>query len=132
MSEPSIYTRIIKGELPSHKVYEDDSVIAIMNIHPTRPGNVLVIPKVQVAYLHQLDEENYAHLMRVVQKVMQREAEVFGDAYKICLKVMGFDIAHIHVHVVPCKTPEDFFATEDMNEPDHEALAVMAAKLAIQ
>ncbi len=130
MQEPSIFTRIIRGEIPSHKVYEDDHTLAFMNIHPSRPGHVLVVPKKQVAYVHELEAEDYQALMAAVQKVAKREAEVFGADYKICLKVMGFDISHAHVHIVPCKTPDDFAATEDMSEPDHEALAAMAAKLA--
>lgn len=128
--EPSIFTRIIRGEIPSHKVYEDDATLAFMNIHPSQPGHVLVVPKVQVAYLHQLEAEDYSSLMESVQKVAKRLAEIFGDEYKICLKVMGFDVPHVHVHVLPCKTPADFSASENMDEPDHEALAKMAAKLA--
>lgn len=128
--EPSIFTRIIRGEIPSHKVYEDDATLAFMNIHPSQPGHVLVVPKVQVAYLHQLEAEDYRHLMESVQKVAKRLAEIFGDEYKICLKVMGFDVPHVHVHVLPCKTPADFSASENLDEPDHEALAKMAAKLA--
>ena len=128
--EPTIFTRIIRGEIPSYKVHEDDNTFAFMNIHPSQPGHVLVVPKKQVAYLHELEDQDYASLMATVQKVAKREAEVFGSEYKICLKVMGFDIPHIHVHVLPCKTPADFAATEDMSEPDHEALAAMAAKLA--
>jgi len=128
--EPTIFTRIIRGEIPSHKVYEDENTFAFMNIHPSQPGHLLVVPKKQVAYLHELEAEDYQHLMATVQKVVKRQAEVFGSDYKICLKVMGFDVAHTHVHVLPCKTPADFAAREDMSEPDHEALAAMAAKLA--
>jgi histidine triad (HIT) family protein len=128
--EPSVFTRIIRGEIPSHKVYEDDNTLAFLNIHPSQPGHVLVVPKTQVPYLHQLEAEDYQNLMVSVQKVAKRLAEVFGEEYKICLKVMGFDVPHVHVHLLPCKTPADFAATENMDEPDHEALAVMAAKLA--
>jgi len=128
--ELSIFTRIIRGEIPSHKIYEDDNTLAFMNIHPSQPGHVLVVPKKQVAYVHELEQADYQALMATVQKVAKRQAEVFGSDYKICLKVMGFDVAHAHVHVLPCKTSADFAATEDMSEPDHEALAAMAAKLA--
>jgi histidine triad (HIT) family protein len=126
--EPSIFTRIIRGEIPCHKVYEDEHTLAFLNIHPSQPGHVLVVPKAQVAYVHQLETDDYHNLMGSVQKVAKRLAEVFGEEYKICLKVMGFDVPH--VHVLPCKTPADFAATEDMGEPDHEVLAGMAAKLA--
>lgn len=128
--KPSIFTHIIRAEIPSHKVYEDDNTFVFMNIHPSQPGHVLVVPKKQVAYLHELEEADYTALMATVHKVAKRQAEVFGPDYKICLKVMGFDVPHVHVHVLPCKTPADFAAHEDMSEPDHEALAAMAAKLA--
>lgn len=128
--EPTVFTRIIRGEIPSHKVYEDDNTLAFLNIHPSQPGHVLVVPKAQVPYLHQLEAEDYQNLMVSVQKVAKRLAEVFGEEYKICLKVMGFDVPHVHVHLLPCKTPADFAATENMDEPDHEAFAAMAAKLA--
>ena len=130
MQEPTIFTRIIRGEIPCHKVYEDDHTLAFMNIHPSRPGHVLVVPKTQVAYLHELPDADYRTLMETVHKVAKRQAAVFGPDYKICLKVQGFDIPHAHVHVLPCKTPADFAAPEDQSEPDHAALAAMAAKLA--
>ena len=131
MNEPSIFTRIIRGEIPAHKVYEDDHTLAFLNIHPSRPGHTLVVPKVQVARLHELSDADYQSLMAAVKKVMKRQADVFGADYKICLKVMGFDVPHVHVHVIPCQTPADFQAVEDQSsEPDHAALAEMAKKLA--
>ncbi len=131
MQEPSIFTRIIRGELPSHKVYEDDKTLAFLSIYPSRPGHTLVVPKVQAARLHDLDDADYTALMQTVKKVVARQSEVFGADYKICLKVMGFDVPHAHVHVIPCLSPVDFAATEDMSSgPDHAALADMAKKLA--
>lgn len=131
MQEPSIFTRIIRGELPSHKVYEDDRTLAFLNIHPSRPGHTLVVPKVQVARLHELGDADYVALMQTVKKVASKQAVIFGPDYKICLKVMGFDVPHVHVHVIPCLSAADFAATEDMSsEPDHTALADMAKKLA--
>ncbi|HVI69688.1 MAG TPA: HIT family protein [Magnetospirillaceae bacterium] len=128
--QPTIFTKIIRGELPAHKVYEDPKTLAFLNIHPSRPGHTLVVPKVQVADLHELADDDYIALMHTVKKVAARQAEVFGADYKICLKVMGFDIPHVHVHVLPCQTPADFAATEDMSEPDHAALSAMAERLA--
>lgn len=128
--EPTVFTRIIRGEIPSHKVYEDADTLAFLNIHPSRPGHVLVVPKKQIANMYQMADDDYAALMSSVKKVMARLAEVFGADYKICLKVMGFDVPHVHVHVLPCRTPADFAAPEDQSsEPDHAALAKMADRL---
>lgn len=128
--EPSIFTRIIRGDLPSHKVYEDENNLAFLSIHPSVPGHTLVVPKKQVDMLHELSTDDYSALMAAVKKVMERMAEVFGKEYRICLKVAGFDVPHVHVHVIACKTGKDFRQTEDLDsEPDHKALAEMAKKL---
>jgi histidine triad (HIT) family protein len=131
MQEPSVFIRVIRGELPSHKIYEDDKTYAFLDIHPSQPGLTLVVPKTQVARLQDMEDADYIPLMQTVRKVMRRQSEVFGPDYKICLKVMGFDVPHVHVLVIPCKTPEDFEILGDQSsEPDHTALAQMAKKLA--
>lgn len=129
MNEPSIFTRIVNGELPSHKVYEDEKTLAFLNIFPSVPGHVLVIPKTQVDHLDDLDDEAYQAVMNTVHKVMKRVKEVL-QTQRVCVKVQGFDVPHAHVHVIGCNTPADFFNREDhTQEPDHEALAAMATRL---
>lgn len=129
--EPSIFTRIINGEIPSYKVYEDDAALAFLDIHPSVPGHTLVVPKVQVSRFEELAGDDYKALFTAVKKVAQRMATVFGADYRICLKVQGFDVPHVHVHVIACRDAADFNKKEDMTgEPDHAALAAMAQKLA--
>ncbi|HSW81157.1 MAG TPA: HIT family protein [Candidatus Saccharimonas sp.] len=129
--EPSIFTRIINGEIPSHKVYEDGHTLAFLDIHPSVAGHTLVVPKVQVARFEELADEDYKALFTTVKKVAQHMAEVFGADYRICLKVQGFDVPHVHVHVIACRDAADFFKKEDLtSEPDHASLADMAKRLA--
>jgi histidine triad (HIT) family protein len=129
MNEPSVFTKIIKGEIPSHKVYEDENSLAFLNIHPSVPGHVLVVPKKQVGRLEDMGSDDYTALMLAVQKVLMRVKTVLGVPFP-CVKVEGFDITnHAHVHVVPCHNPEDFAKREATTEPDHEALAAMAQRL---
>lgn len=129
MQEPSIFTQIINGDIPSHKVYEDDKTFAFLNIFPSVPGHVLVVPKTEVDHLDDLDDESYQAVMTTVRKVMKRVKEVLGTQ-RACLKVQGFDVAHAHVHVIGCDGPEDFFSREDHTvEPDHATLAAMAERL---
>ena len=129
MPDPSIFTKIVRGEIPSHKVYEDDKTLAFLNIYPSVPGHVLVVPKVQVDHLDDLDEETYLAVMTTVRKVMKRIKEVLGTE-RACVKVAGFDVPHAHVHVVGCNTTADFFARDNHDqEPDHTALAAMAERL---
>jgi histidine triad (HIT) family protein len=129
--EPSIFTRIIRGEIPCHKIYEDDKTFAFLDIHPARPGHTLVIPKVQVDRVEDLTDEDYDALMQSVRKVMRRIVEVYGHDYRACVKIIGFDVPHAHVQVFPCRTGKDWFAPQDHDaEPNHAALAEVAAKLA--
>lgn len=127
--EPSIFTKIINGEIPCHKIYEDDKTLAFLDIYPISPGHVLVVSKAQVDHFDDLDEENYDAVFTTVKKVSKRLKEVLG-AQRACLRVEGFDVPHAHVHVIPCNTPADYYNENRMNiEPDHQALAGMAQKL---
>ncbi len=132
MQENSIFTRIINGEFPCHKVYEDDNVLAFLDIHPSQPGHTLVVPKNQVDRLEDLPDTEYAALLSATKKIMRRVVEVMGSDYRACVKVEGFVVPHAHIHIVPCRSVKDFTAQSDpTSEPDHAALAAMAQKLAI-
>lgn len=128
--EPSIFTRIIKGELPCHKVYENDKVLAFLDIHPITPGHVLVVPKVQIDEFQDLEDADYVAMMDVVKKIALRQKDALGAA-RVGLQVMGVDVPHAHVHVIPFETIEQFRNVPDMAaDPDHDALAEVASKLA--
>lgn len=128
--QPSIFTKIINGEIPSHKIYEDATTFVFLDIHPIQPGHMLVVPKKQVDRLEDLEGSDYTALMATVKKVMHLVAKVFGQDYRACLKVEGFIVPHAHVHVIPCKTAEDFAKPHSTAEPDHAELAEIAKKLA--
>jgi histidine triad (HIT) family protein len=126
----SIFTRIIKGEIPCHKVYEDDQTFAFLDIHPKQPGHTLVIPKKQVEFVWDLDEADYLALMLTVRKVAKRLRAILGPPY-VGELVEGNGVPHTHVHVYPFATTEESRFIPDMTaEPDHAALAAMAQKLA--
>lgn len=128
--EDSIFTKIIKGEILCHKVYEDERTFAFLDIHPVQPGHVLVIPKAQVPFVWDLAEEDYLELMKACQKVALRLRSVLGVPY-VGSQIIGVDVPHAHVHLIPFSTTEEFRNRPDMNaEPDHTALGEMAARLA--
>jgi len=130
--EDSIFTKIIKGEIPCHKVYEDDTTFAIMDIHPIQPGHVVVFPKVQVDFVWELNDSDYIALMQTVKKVGQRLNEVFPERARIGSIIEGVGISnHAHVNVIPFDTSDELrHLSESSTEPDHEALAEMAKKIA--
>lgn len=128
MSE-SIFTKIIRGEIPSHKVYEDDKTFAFLDIHPKSDGHVLVVPKKQVEFIWDLEDEDYQAVMTTVKKVGRRIREVMGKPY-VGVMVIGIDVPHVHVHVFPFSNMEEYSHRPDMGaEPEHAALAEIAKKL---
>ena len=130
--EDSIFTKIIKGEIPSHKVYEDDKTMAFMDIHPIQPGHVLVVPKNQVGHFFDLPDEDYLALMVTVKKVAKRLREVFPDKARVGVIIEGFDTPeHTHVKVFPADGGYELRHAPDMSaEPDHSILAELAKRLA--
>ena len=129
--QPSIFTKIINGEIPCHKVYEDEHTFAFLDIHPAQPGHTLVVPKTQIDRLEDLPPAEYGALMNSLKKVMHRVVEVFGPDYRACLKLEGFDVPHAHIHVIPCKTAADFWTKQDPSAPpNHTELANIAKQLA--
>jgi len=126
--QDSLFTKIIKGEIPSHKVYEDDKTLAFLSIYPSVTGHTLVIPKAQVETLWDLSEEDYVAVMKTTQKVALRLREVLG-VERVGEKVIGLDVPHAHVHLVPFNTAEEYYAKETTNEPDHATLASVAERL---
>ena len=128
--QDSIFTKIIKGEIPSHKVYEDDKTFAFLDIHPVQPGHTLVIPKKQIEFVWDLDQEDYAAVMETAKKVALRLREVTGKKF-VGERIVGVDVPHAHVQLIPFDTVDEYQAPQDtQSEPDHPALAEMAKKLA--
>jgi histidine triad (HIT) family protein len=129
--EDSVFTKIIKGEIPAHRVYEDEKTIAIMDISPIQPGHVLVIPKTQVEDFYNLSNEDYTALFKTVKKVATKLKQVFPSKKKIALQIEGLDVPHAHVKLFPIDNAEQFRALNSASEPDHQALSEMATKLKI-
>lgn len=128
--QDSIFTKIIKGELPCHKVYEDDQTIAFLPLHMNGLGHVLVVPKRQVDQFFQLPESDYMALMASVKKVAERMNDVL-QTKRIGIQVVGLDVPHVHYHVIAFNTLEQYLSHPDETQsPDHEALAAMAKRLA--
>lgn len=127
--QDSIFTRIIKGEIPAHKVYEDERTFAFLTIEPLQPGHTLVIPKKQVEFLWDLDDEDYYAVMATARKVARRIREVLHPSY-VGEMVAGMEVPHTHVHIIPFSEGEQLRANpHDLPKPSDESLAAMAKKL---
>lgn len=129
--QPSIFTKIINGEIPSHKIYEDERTYAFLDISPAQPGHTLVIPKAQVDHLDDLTDADYQAVMATAKRLMKHLKTSLGTA-RVCMKVEGFDVPHAHVHLIPCNNGEEFRHEPERADPDHAALAKMAERLKLQ
>lgn len=98
--EDSIFTKIIKGEIPCYKIYEDEQTIAFLDISPAVTGHTLVVPKIQVDQFNDLDDETYTALWRTVKKVASNHQTKLGTD-RVGIVIKGVDVPHAHVHVEP-------------------------------
>jgi histidine triad (HIT) family protein len=103
---PSIFSRIVRGELPAYILAQDELHMAILDINPLVQGHVLVFPKKEVDYLFDLSEEEYHALMSFTKQVAARLKEQV-PCTRIGVSVIGLEVPHVHVHLIPMNTIDD-------------------------
>jgi histidine triad (HIT) family protein len=113
----SIFTKIINGEIPSYKIAEDEKCYAFLDISPLAEVHTLVVPKQEVDYIFDLDDELLTHLHLFAKKVAKAMKEVI-ECEKIGMAVIGLDVRHTHIHLVPLKEVGDLnFAKPKLELP---------------
>ena len=123
----SVFSKIIAGEIPCYKIYEDGKTLAFLDIHPESMGHVLVVPKVEVDKVYELPAEDYAALMEAVKKVSLHMEKVLGA--RVLWKVIGTDVPHAHVHLMPL---DETWEHGRILEPSEEEMFKMAEKLKME
>lgn len=110
---PTIFTRIIEGELPARFVWKDHLCVGFLTISPLRPGHTLVVPRQEVDHWIDLDPDLLAHLFQAAQEIGKAQTAGFKPA-RIGLVVAGLEVSHCHIHVVPIRGMQDLnFANQD-------------------
>ncbi|HQN94584.1 MAG TPA: HIT family protein [Prolixibacteraceae bacterium] len=102
----SIFTKIVRGEIPSYKIAEDDNFYAFLDINPLAKGHTLVIPKKEVDYLFDLDMDTYLGLQQFTYNVAVALKEAI-PCVKVGVAVLGLEVPHAHIHLVPMQTEQD-------------------------
>jgi histidine triad (HIT) family protein len=102
----TIFTKIINGEIPSYKIAEDDRYFAFLDINPLKAGHTLVVPKQETDYVFDLDDEKLAGLILFSKKIAAAIKTAF-PCNRIGIAVLGLDVPHVHVHLVPMDSMED-------------------------
>jgi histidine triad (HIT) family protein len=124
----SIFSKIISGEIPAHKVAETADFLAFLDINPLLEGHVLVIPKKEVDYIFDIDDETYAGLM-IFAKIVAEGVKKAIPCKKVGVSVIGLEVPHAHVHLIPMNAVSDMnFSREKLN-PSAQQLAETAKKI---
>lgn len=125
---PSVFAKIIKHEIPAHIVAEDDNYLAFLDINPLVEGHTLVIPKVEVDYIFDLDDEVLAGLHVFAKKVAKAIKKVI-PCERVGVSVIGVEVPHAHVHLIPFKTMDDMNFVNIKLSPSQDELAAVAKKI---
>lgn len=126
----SIFTKIINGEIPAYKVAEDDNYFAFLDIFPVAKGHVLVIPKKEVDYLFDLDDELYSGLQLFAKKVAAGMKKAI-PCEKVGVLVLGLEVPHAHIHLVPMQNEKDllnFSEKKKFSPEEFEEITKIIAK----
>jgi len=102
----SIFSKIIKGDIPSYKIAEDNNYYAFLDIFPLQKGHTLVIPKKEVDYIFDLSDDDYIGLMLFAKKVSEKIEKVIG-CERVGLTVIGLEVPHAHIHLIPINKEKD-------------------------
>jgi histidine triad (HIT) family protein len=119
---PSLFTRIVRGEIPADRVYEDDRHLAFLDVKPIQPGHVLVVPKREVAYLFDLSADEQDALWRAV-RLVESGVRRATDCKRVVVLVVGWEVPHVHVHLVPTNRVEDFPVPPKLEQSDAQRKA---------
>jgi histidine triad (HIT) family protein len=106
MATPTLFTRILRRELPGRFVYEDDVCAVFLSIHPLRPGHVLVVPRAEVDHVIDLSDADYDAVCRVGRTVGRALHRAYGST-KVGMMFAGLEVPHVHLHVVPIDSTGD-------------------------
>lgn len=126
----TIFSKIIAGEIPSYKVAEDDNYYAFLDINPLAKGHTLVVPKVEVDYFYDLDDETLSGMILFAKRVAHKIKEQTG-CVKVAMVVLGLEVAHAHIHLIPMNSEKDVDFTAKKLKLTPEEFAQIAQDLAL-
>ena len=109
---PSIFSKIVRNEIPSYKVYENENFLAFLDINPLKQGHTLVIPKIEVDYIFDLKSKEYQELWNFAKLVAKGMKRVI-KCERISIVVMGLEVPHAHIHLIPLDNMQDI----DFSQP---------------
>lgn len=117
----TIFSKIIAGEIPSYKVAENDKFFAFLDINPVNWGHTLVVPKKETDYIFDIDDEDLAEMIIFAKRVAHAIKETL-PCRKVGMAVIGLEVPHAHIHLVPMKSESDMDFSNKISNPDPEKM----------
>jgi histidine triad (HIT) family protein len=124
----TIFTKIISGEIPSHKVHENEKFIAFLDINPLKAGHTLVVPKEEIDYIFDMPDDLLNEIL-IFSKEVARKIEAVVDCERIGVSVIGLEVPHAHVHLIPMSSVSDMNFAKPKLQLDPEYMADLAEKI---
>lgn len=124
---PTIFSRIIAGEIPCYKIYEDEYTFAFLDINPYTLGHTLIVPKMEEDHIFNLPEPYYTALFQTA-KILAPAIQKATSSVRVSYVVVGLDVPHTHIHLVPTKSIDDLQKTASHKETD-EAIKTIQQKI---
>ena len=125
-----IFSKIVAGEIPCYKIAESELFLAFLDINPLVEGHTLVIPKIEVDYLFDIEDEMYLGLMAFAKRVAAAVKAVV-PCKRVGVAVIGLEVPHAHIHLVPLTVMNDINFSKEKLNPSNQQLTLMAAKISL-
>lgn len=127
--EETVFGKIVRGDIPCHKIYEDDKTLGFLDLYPQNEGHALVIPKINpTEFVWDMDDEIYQACMATAKKVALRQRKILPYKY-IHQAIVGVDVPYAHIHLIPFDQVEQIRQSQTTDQPNHAKLAKLADKL---
>lgn len=127
----TLFSRIIAGEIPSHKIAENDEFFAFLDINPVATGHTLVVPKTEVDYIFDIDDALLGRMMAFAKQVARAQKAAI-PCKRIGLTVIGLEVPHAHIHLIPITKESDIYFGKNKQTPSQEELADIAEKIRME
>ncbi|HEX8514671.1 MAG TPA: HIT family protein [Bacteroidia bacterium] len=124
----SIFTKIINGEIPAHKIAENDKYLAFLDVFPLVHGHVLVVPKKETDHIFDIEDADLSGMILFAKEVSKALKKAV-PCKRIGISVIGLEVPHAHIHLVPINSADDLNFTREKIKPSQEELAEMAEKI---
>jgi histidine triad (HIT) family protein len=124
----TIFSKIIAGEIPCHKIAEDEEFFAFLDIHPVAMGHTLVVPKEETDYIFDIDDARLGRMMAFAKRVACAQKAAI-PCKRVGLTVIGLEVPHAHIHLIPFTREADMFFRKERQKPSQEILAEIAGEI---